>query len=185
MYGTASLGTAIPSGMPCNLTDAADLEPFSHVPIGVVQTRRTCAWEHTSVAAAEEGPHRAAGLRLAHLTTIDLSLALLLRGELEVDTTLAGHVRAVGTGQCSRRPRRGRHPRRDPTPDPLVAAVGRRTPAAVDLWRVLRRLEDSMYCTPTTRRPVYSAASSGGSLGVPVVVNTCHGLWATGAGTRS
>jgi len=117
-------------------------------------------------------------LRIAHLTTVDMSLALLLGTELEVDLA-AGHA-VFGLS----------------APGPYVAEVQRlgvqhvpvpsltRAPdlrsdvlAAGQLFGALRRLEPDVLHTHNPKTGVLGRVL-GRLAGVPVVVNTCHGLWA-------
>ncbi len=117
-------------------------------------------------------------LRLAHLTTVDMSLALLLATELSEDVA-AGHevlglsapgpyvdrVRALGV----------RHV-------PLPALTRSWSPlddarAFVALARTLRALDLDVLHTHNPKTGVLGRIA-GRLVGVPVVVNTCHGLWA-------
>ena len=117
-------------------------------------------------------------MRIAHLTTVDMSLALLLSTELAVDIE-AGHevfglsapgryvpeVEALGVthvplGSLTR----SWDPRRD------LAAFG-------ELVRTLRSLELDVLHTHNPKTGVMGRIA-GRLAGIPVVVNTCHGLWA-------
>ncbi|MGH8893774.1 MAG: glycosyltransferase [Actinomycetes bacterium] len=116
-------------------------------------------------------------LRVAHLTTVDMSLALLLATELEVDV-LSG-LRTFGIS----------------APGPYVPqldALGvehlplqsltrswdlRRDARSVgELARALRRLRLDVLHTHNPKTGVIGRVV-GRAAGVPVVVNTCHGLW--------
>lgn len=116
--------------------------------------------------------------RMAHLTTVDMSLALLLSTELEVDVA-AGHtvfgisapgpyvgrVTDLGVSHVSV-PSLGR------SWAPLADAR-----AFVELIRTLRPLNLDVLHTHTPKAGVLGRIA-GRLAGVPVVVNTCHGLWA-------
>ncbi|MFC7488060.1 glycosyltransferase family 4 protein [Knoellia sp. CPCC 206453] len=117
-------------------------------------------------------------MRIAHLTTIDMSLALLLSTELEVDVA-AGHevfgLSAPGryvTGIESL----------GVTHVPLNALTRswnlRQDAAAFrDLVRTLRSLDLDVLHTHNPKTGVMGRIA-GRLAGIPVVVNTCHGLWA-------
>ena len=116
-------------------------------------------------------------LRAAHLTTVDMSLALLLPVELAVD--LEGGLDVVGIS----------------APGPYVERVeaiglrhvpvhaltrtwrpGHDLRAAVELARLLRALRLDVLHTHNPKTGVLGRVL-GRLVGVPVVVNTCHGLW--------
>jgi glycosyltransferase involved in cell wall biosynthesis len=116
-------------------------------------------------------------MRLAHLTTVDMSLALLLETELAADVE-AGHT-VFGIS----------------APGPYVERVERLgvehvalpsmtrawdlksdLAAARELAEALRRLDLDVLHTHTPKAGVMGRVL-GRLLGVPVVVNTCHGLW--------
>ena len=117
-------------------------------------------------------------MRIAHLTTVDMSLALLLGTELEVDV-LEGHevfgisapgpyverVEALGTTHVAvPQLTRSWHPRRD------LAAFRQ-------IFRTIRGLDLDVLHTHNPKTGVMGRIA-GRLAGVPVVVNTCHGLWA-------
>ncbi len=116
--------------------------------------------------------------RIAHLTTVDMSLVLLLGTELETDLA-AGHevlglsapgpyvprVEALGV----------RHvPVPGFTRDFSLADDAR---AFAQLLLLLRGLDLDVLHTHTPKAGVMGRIA-GRLAGVPVVVNTCHGLWA-------
>lgn len=117
-------------------------------------------------------------MRIAHLTTVDMSLALLLGTELEEDLN-AGHtvfgisaegpyveqVQALGVTHVPIK-----H---------LTRAWSLRNDvrAFVELVRTLRKLRLDVIHTHTPKAGVMGRIA-GRLAGVPVVVNTCHGLWA-------
>ena len=117
-------------------------------------------------------------LRIAHLTTVDMSLALLLATELQVDREAGHEVFGISA------------------PGPYVERVEalgvqhvpinsltrrwnlRRDAAAfVELFRTLRRLKLDVLHTHNPKTGVMGRIA-GRLAGIPVVVNTCHGLWA-------
>lgn len=118
-------------------------------------------------------------LRVGHLTTVDTSLSVLLRTELEY-AVLSG-IETYGLSA--------------PGPSvPLMRAMGvahvalpslsRRwdvrsdVRAARELYGALRDLELDVLHTHNPKTGVIGRVV-GRLAGVPVVVNTCHGLWAT------
>lgn len=116
-------------------------------------------------------------LRLAHLTTVDMSLELLLGMELDIDVA-AGHT-VFGIS----------------APGPYVQQIEHRgvthvaipalhrswglrgdLTAAGQLTMALRRLDVDVLHTHNPKTGVMGRII-GRALNVPVVVNTCHGLW--------
>jgi glycosyltransferase involved in cell wall biosynthesis len=120
-------------------------------------------------------------LHVAHLTTVDMSLALLLPTELACDVEAGLTVSALSAPGAY---------------VPRVTALGvRHVPissltrawrpladlrAAAELVRVLRRLRPDVLHTHNPKTGVLGRIL-GRLTGVPVVVNTCHGLWADAA----
>jgi glycosyltransferase involved in cell wall biosynthesis len=116
-------------------------------------------------------------LRLAHLTTVDMSLALLLRTELQVDVErgfetfgisapgpYVGQVEELGVTHVA-------------VPSLTRAWDLRRDGRAVrELAAALRRIRPDVLHTHNPKTGVIGRLL-GRALGVPVVVNTCHGLW--------
>lgn len=119
-----------------------------------------------------------AALRIAHLTTVDMSLALLLGTELEVDVAAGHEVFGISA------------------PGPYVEAVehlgvthvpvasltrawspGADVRAARELLVALRRLDLDVLHTHNPKTGVFGRVL-GRVARIPVVVNTCHGLWA-------
>ncbi len=116
-------------------------------------------------------------ITVAHLTTVDMSLALLLACELRVDVEAGFDVVGISS------------------PGPYVARVEslgvthvpvrsfsrqwdlrQDLAAAVELYRVLRRVRPDVLHTHTPKAGVLGRVL-GRLSGVPVVVDTCHGLW--------
>ena len=118
-------------------------------------------------------------MKVAHLTTVDMSLELLLGPQL--DAVVAAGGDAIGIS----------------APGPFVEAIERRgvrhlaltsstrgwSPladlrAAMELWRLLRRERPTILHTHNPKPGLYGRVV-GRLAGVPIVVNTTHGLYAT------
>lgn len=117
-------------------------------------------------------------LRLAHLTTVDLSLAKLLDTELRVDVASGLETSALSAPG----PYVGDVERRGVVHVPLGSLTRAWNPssdarAARELRRALKSLRLDVLHTHNPKTGVLGRAI-GRSLGIPVVVNTCHGLWA-------
>ena len=117
-------------------------------------------------------------LRIAHLTTVDMSLALLLGTELTVDVE-AGHevfgISAPG-------PYVDRVESLGVTHVPVRALTRSWAPtsdlaAFRELFTTIRSLDLDVLHTHNPKTGVMGRIA-GRLAGVPVVVNTCHGLWA-------
>ncbi|KGN41390.1 glycosyltransferase family 4 protein [Knoellia aerolata] len=117
-------------------------------------------------------------MRIAHLTTVDMSLALLLSTELAVDVEQGHEVFGISAP--------GRYvPAVEAlgvTHVPLVALTRAWNPrqdlaAFGQLVRTLRRLDLDVLHTHNPKTGVMGRIA-GRLAGIPVVVNTCHGLWA-------
>lgn len=118
-------------------------------------------------------------LRVAHLTTVDLSLATLLACELDVDVesgleTIGMSAPGHHVGRLEERGvthvavqslRRSWSPRKDGA-------------AAAELYAALRDVRPDVLHTHNPKTGVIGRIV-GRVARVPVVVNTCHGLWAT------
>ncbi|GAA2994430.1 glycosyltransferase family 4 protein [Kitasatospora albolonga] len=123
------------------------------------------------------GPH-GRPLRVAHLTTVDMSLQLLLATELKVDLEAGFEtygISAPGPYVEQLTAIGVRH-------EPLHALTRAWEPkadlaAARELLAVLRRIEPDVLHTHNPKTGVMGRIL-GRLAGVPVVVNTCHGLWA-------
>jgi len=118
-------------------------------------------------------------MRIAHLTTVDVSLAKLLRTELAIDVQAGnqvfamsapgpyiGEIEAIGVTHV-------------PIPD-LTRSWSLRSDlrAIGQLWRNLRGLHLDVLHTHTPKAGILGRIV-GRIAGIPVVVNTCHGLLAT------
>jgi glycosyltransferase involved in cell wall biosynthesis len=118
-------------------------------------------------------------LRVAHLTTVDMSLALLLGPQLDAVIEAGGDVLGIsapGPYVGDLQDRGVRH----------VSLAGSTRGwnlrgdlrAAVDLWRIVRRERPSVLHTHNPKPGIYGRVV-GRLAGVPIVVNTVHGLYAT------
>ncbi|MBN2622857.1 MAG: glycosyltransferase family 4 protein [Acidimicrobiales bacterium] len=118
-------------------------------------------------------------VRVAHLTTVDSSLRYLLHPQLTAVRDRGGDIAGISAP--------------GPYADALTAEGIRHLPlgastrsmnpladlrAAVELWRVLRRERPDVLHTHNPKPGLYGRVV-GRLAGVPVVVNTCHGLYAT------
>ncbi|MFQ5515949.1 MAG: glycosyltransferase, partial [Acidimicrobiia bacterium] len=118
-------------------------------------------------------------MRVAHLTTVDLSLRYLVMPQLTAIVDAGGEVIGISAA--------GPH-----VPE-LEAAGIRHLPlpgstrgfnpmadvkAAWSLWRILRQLRPDVLHTHNPKPGVYGRIV-GRIAGVPVVINTVHGLYAT------
>lgn len=119
-----------------------------------------------------------ARLRLAHLTTVDMSLALLLESELRTDVDAGFTVLGISAPgpYVDQVERLG-------VQHVAVPALTRRWApgadlrAALQLFDTLRDLDLDILHTHTPKAGVLGRIL-GRAAGIPVVVNTCHGLWA-------
>lgn len=119
-------------------------------------------------------------LRVAHLTTVDSTLWYLLRPQLRAVVDRGGEVCGISApGPCvAVLERDGVH--HIPLPSStrgwnLVADVR----AAAELWRILRRERYDVLHTHNPKPGVYGRIA-GRIAGVPIVVNTNHGLYFAG-----
>jgi glycosyltransferase involved in cell wall biosynthesis len=116
-------------------------------------------------------------LRVAHLTTVDMSLTLLLGTELRVDVETGLDTYALSAP--------GRWVEQvtalgvEHVPLPSLTRswdLKRDAAAARDLYRTLRRLKLDVLHTHNPKTGVLGRLL-GRAARIPVVVNTCHGLW--------
>ena len=118
-------------------------------------------------------------MRVAHLTTVDLSLARLLAPQLQAVLDEGGEaigISAPGPYVQELEELGVRH-------IPLHASTRGRNAvadikAAAELWKILRRERPDVLHTHNPKPGVYGRIV-GRLAGVPVVVNTVHGLYAT------
>ncbi len=126
----------------------------------------------------EPNPRAKRPLRLAHLTTVDMSLALLLGTELAVDVEEGHTVFGISAPGPYVERVEGLGVTHVPVSSftrswSLVSDIK----AFAELFRTLRRLDLDVLHTHTPKAGVMGRVA-GRLAGVPVVVNTCHGLWA-------
>lgn len=126
----------------------------------------------------EPDPRAKRPLRLAHLTTVDMSLALLLGTELAVDVE-EGHT---VFGISAPGPYVERVEALGVTHVPVTSftrswSLVSDLKAFVELFRTLRLLDLDVLHTHTPKAGVMGRIAARLAR-VPVVVNTCHGLWA-------
>ena len=124
------------------------------------------------------GQSVASRLRIAHLTTVDMSLALLLGTELEVDVQ-AGHT-VFGISAAG--PYVERVEALGVTHVPIPSLTRSWSPtsdvaAFRQLIATIRSLDLDVLHTHNPKTGVMGRIA-GRLVGLPVVVNTCHGLWA-------
>ena len=117
-------------------------------------------------------------LRVAHLTTVDMSLHLLLATELKVDLEAGFETYGISAPGPYVERLEAVGVRHEPLPA-LTRAWNPRADAAAarELLAVLRRLRPDVLHTHTPKTGVLGRVL-GRAARVPVVVNTCHGLWA-------
>lgn len=117
-------------------------------------------------------------MKVAHLTTVDMSLRYLLLPQLEAAaaTGEAIGISAPGPFVTELEARDIRHV-------PLASSTRGMDPladlrAALELWRALRRERPDVLHTHNPKPGLYGRVI-GRMTGVPIVVNTVHGLYAT------
>jgi glycosyltransferase involved in cell wall biosynthesis len=120
-----------------------------------------------------------AGKRLIHVTTVDMSLALLLGPQLrafaDAGMDVVG-VSAPGPFVSQLEAWGIRHePLRHAT---RSLAVGHDVMALGELWRLFRRLKPDIVHTHNPKPGLYGRVAARAA-GVPAVVNTVHGLYAS------
>lgn len=116
-------------------------------------------------------------LRVGHLTTVDMSLALLLETELRVDVEAGFETYGI-SAPGPYVPRIERLGVRHVPLEALTRSwdLGSDLRAVRDLTAALRRLELDVLHTHNPKSGVLGRLV-GRALRIPVVVNTCHGLW--------
>ncbi|WP_457031681.1 glycosyltransferase [Kitasatospora sp. P5_F3] len=117
-------------------------------------------------------------LRVAHLTTVDMSLQLLLATELKVDVESGFETYGISAPGPYLSQLDAIGIRHEPLPSLTRAwQPGADLAAARELLAVLRRIRPDVLHTHNPKTGVLGRIL-GRLAGVPVVVNTCHGLWA-------
>lgn len=116
-------------------------------------------------------------LRLAHLTTVDMSLALLLGGLLAADVEAGFETYGLSAPGPFVEEVEALGVRHVPIPSFTRAWNPRADVAAArEIFAVLRRLRPDVLHTHTPKAGLLGRVL-GRVAGVPVVVNHCHGLW--------
>jgi glycosyltransferase involved in cell wall biosynthesis/FMN phosphatase YigB (HAD superfamily) len=137
-----------------------------------------------AAGAADRRDHRSAPVKVAHLTTVDSSLRYLLYPQLTAVRDRGGDILGISAP--------------GPYADALAAEGIRHVPlssstrsmnpladvrAASELWRILRRERPDVLHTHNPKPGLYGRVV-GRLARVPVVVNTCHGLYVTEPGWK-
>ena len=130
--------------------------------------------------SAAGGRHHLRAPLLVHVTTSDISLALLLGPQLSAFAAAGYDVVGVSAAAptCPTSSVAGirhmalRHATRS-------VSVLDDVRAAAELYQLLRRLRPDIVHTHTPKPGIYGRRWGAGAAGVPVVVNTVHGLYAT------
>jgi glycosyltransferase involved in cell wall biosynthesis len=117
-------------------------------------------------------------LRVAHLTTVDMSLWLLLATELRADLEAGFEVLGLSAPGSYVPDLESLGVRHIPIPSLTRAwAPSGDLAAARELANAIRREQPDVLHTHNPKTGILGRVL-GRILGVPVVVNTCHGLWA-------
>ncbi|MGH9025744.1 MAG: glycosyltransferase, partial [Acidimicrobiia bacterium] len=118
-------------------------------------------------------------MKVAHLTTVDSSLRYLLLAQLQGALSSGYEVVAISAPG----PDVSTLERHGITHRPLSSSTRSMRPladlrAAIELWRILRRERPDVLHTHNPKPGLYGRVV-GRLAGVPVVVNTVHGFYAT------
>ncbi len=162
----ASATAAPPAGV--DLTPATDPPGAPVADAGSGPSSPTAASDRTGV-----------DLKVAHLTTVDSSLRYLLYPQLTAVRDLGGDILGISAPgpYADALAREGiRHV-------PLGSSTRSMNPladvkAAAELWRIVRRERPDVLHTHNPKPGLYGRIV-GRLAGVPIVVNTCHGLYFT------
>ena len=120
--------------------------------------------------------HDGKRLTVAHLTTVDMSLALLLACELRVDVEEGFDVVGISAPGPYVPAVEALGVTHVPVPFTRAWNVRSDLAAAAQLYRTIRRVRPDVLHTHTPKAGVLGRVL-GRLAGVPVVVDTCHGLW--------
>ncbi len=132
-----------------------------------------------SLATRRDHRRTAAAPRVAHLTTVDMSLFLLLRTELVADLEAGCEVIGISAPGSYVSQLANLGIRHVAVPSLSRKWAPRRDLAAVrELARVLRAVRPDVLHTHTPKAGVLGRIV-GRAVQVPIIVNTCHGLWAS------
>src|SRR5580692_5289830 len=119
------------------------------------------------------------GKRLFHVTTVDMSLALLLGPQLRAFAEAGMEVVGVSAPGPYVPQLEAWGIRHEPLRhDTRSMAVGQDMMALTELWRLFRRLRPDIVHTHNPKPGLYGRIAARAAR-VPVVVNTIHGLYAT------
>jgi glycosyltransferase involved in cell wall biosynthesis len=120
-----------------------------------------------------------AGKRLIHVTTVDMSLVLLLGPQLRAFADAGMEVIAVSAPGPFVSELESWGIRHEPLHHATRSvAAGQDMLALVELWRLFRRLQPDIVHTHNPKPGVYGRVAAR-TAGVPGVVNTVHGLYAS------
>jgi glycosyltransferase involved in cell wall biosynthesis len=119
------------------------------------------------------------GKRLIHVTTVDMSLVLLLGPQLRAFAEAGMEVIGVSAPGPYVAQLEGWGIRHEPLHHATrSAAVGRDVMALAELWQLFRRLRPDIVHTHNPKPGLYGRVAARAS-GVPGIVNTVHGLYAS------
>jgi len=119
------------------------------------------------------------GKRLIHVTTVDMSLVLLLGPQLRAFADAGMDVIGVSAPGPFVAQLEGWGIRHEPLRHATrSAAVGRDVMALAELWRLFRRLRPDIVHTHNPKTGLYGRVAARVA-GVPAIVNTVHGLYAS------
>ena len=119
------------------------------------------------------------GKRLVHVTTVDMSLVLLLGPQLRAFAEAGMEVIGVSAPGPYVPQLESWGIRHEPLQHATRAtAVGQDVMALMELWRLFRRLEPDIVHTHNPKPGLYGRAAARAA-GVPGIVNTVHGLYAS------
>lgn len=118
-------------------------------------------------------------LKVAHLTTVDMSLELLLGAQLDAVLAAGGEVIGISAPGPFVEALERRCVRHVPLPSSTRGwNLGADLRAAAQLWRILRAERPTILHTHNPKPGLYGRIV-GRLAGVPIVINTVHGLYAT------
>ncbi len=120
-----------------------------------------------------------AGKRLIHVTTVDMSLVLLLGPQLRAFADAGMEVIGVSAPGPYVAQLEGWGIRHEPLHHATrSAAVGRDVMALAELWQLFRRLRPDIVHTHNPKPGLYGRVAARAA-GVPGIINTVHGLYAS------
>jgi glycosyltransferase involved in cell wall biosynthesis/FMN phosphatase YigB (HAD superfamily) len=166
------LHAEVPSGddVDAEITSLADLD---------AALGWTSAPARPDEATSPEATAPGAALKVAHLTTVDSSLRYLLYPQLTAVRDRGGDIFGISApgpyadGLAAEGIRHVRLGSSTRSMNPLADVR-----AAAELWRILRRERPDVLHTHNPKPGLYGRVV-GRLAGIPIVVNTCHGLYFT------